>query len=145
MAENRPLVRSTERSAAIVLEGELSRRVARSWVDKAPAGWVVTLEDAPRTLPQSDKFWAICSDLAGSTLTWDGERLDKQAWHDLLIHAWMTATNKSPRLITGLEGGRVSLLLSTRRLRKGEMSELLEYAVVWATAHGINVEKEETP
>jgi hypothetical protein len=133
-----PLVRSTSRSAAIVLEGEFSRRIARSWVDRAPAGWVVTLEEEPRTPPQSEKFWALCSDLADSTVTWDGEKLDKTGWHDLLIHGWMVATNRSPRLITGLEGGRVSLLLSTRRLRKSEMSELIEYSLAWATAHGIN-------
>lgn len=126
----------------IVLGGGQSRDVAIAWVLSAQAGCVASVSSEPRTPQQSDKFYAICTDLAQSTITWDGDRLDKQAWHDLLIHGWMVATAKHPRLVKGLEGERVSLLLSTRKLPKNQMSELLDYAVAWATSHGLDVSGE---
>ena len=78
--------------------------------------------------------------LAQSTLTWDGERQSKRAWHDLLLHSWMLATGKEPRLVEGLNGGRVSLLMGTRDMGISEMSELIDFATAWAVEHGIEVE-----
>lgn len=139
MSEPAAQVRKGEQSLSVIIGGDYSRKLAHGWIDTAAPGYVITVEREPRSLEQSDKFYAICSDLASSTITWDGERQTKDEWHDLLIHAWMVATRKHTRLKRGLEGGMVSCLLSTRRLRKNEMSELIDYAVVWATSHGLNV------
>jgi hypothetical protein len=92
-----------------------------------------------RTLGQSDKFWTICSLLSQSDVEWDGERQSKQAWHDLLMHGWMIATQRPVRLKRGLEGEMVSIGLTSRSLPKTDMIELLDYAVAWATAHGIDL------
>jgi NinB protein len=134
-----PQVRTTAHSAAIVLSGPRSRAVAKEWVEKAPRGWVCSLEREPRTNDQSRKFYAICSQLAKSEVTWDGERQTKRGWHDLLIHGWMIATQQEPRLVAGLNGGRVSLMKGTSDLKVDEMSELIDLATAWAAQHGIEV------
>jgi hypothetical protein len=126
---------------AIRLHGLNTRQLACEHVRQAPSGWLVTISPPPRTLDQSAKFYALCSQLAQSTLTWDGERQSKRAWHDLLLHGWMLATGKEPRLVEGLNGaGRVSLLMGTRDMGISEMSELIDFATAWAVEHGIEVE-----
>lgn len=125
--------------ATILLAGLHTRMAACQAVREAPTGFVVKIEAPARTLDQSSKFYALCSQLAQSTLTWDGERQSKRAWHDLLLHAWMIATNKQPRLVEGLNGGRVSLLMGTRDMSKTDMSELIDFAAAWAIEHGIEV------
>jgi hypothetical protein len=125
---------------AIRLHGLNTRQLACEHVRQAPQGFVVKIEPPPRTLDQSAKFYSICTALAQSTLTWDGERQSKRAWHDLLLHSWMLATGKEPRLVEGLNGGRVSLLMGTRDMGISEMSELIDFATAWAVEHGIDVE-----
>jgi len=139
--DSAPMVRRTDKSLSVILGGTYSRQLAHTWVDGAPAGWVISVTQEHRTLGQSDKFWTICSMLAKSDVTWDGDRQDKQSWHDLLMHGWMIATGKPVRLKQGLEGGLVSVGLSTKRLTKTEMIELLDYAVAWAAAHGIEMKE----
>jgi hypothetical protein len=125
--------------ATILLAGLHTRMAACEAVRQAPTGFVVRIEAPARTLDQSAKFYALCSQVAQSTETWDGERQSKRAWHDLLLHAWMLATDRKPRLVEGLNGGRVSLLMGTRDMTKGEMSELLDFSTAWAVSHGIEV------
>jgi hypothetical protein len=126
--------------ATVRLGGEHTRRIACKLIAEAPDGWVVKIGEEHRSLDQAAKFYALCSTLARSTLTWDGERQSKRAWHDLLVHAWMLATDRKARLLPGLNGGRVSLLLGTRDMTKSEMSELLDFTMAWATEHGVHVE-----
>lgn len=126
--------------ATILLVGGRTREVAHKAVERAPSGWMVTVSEPSRTLEQSSRFYALCTDLARSSMTWDGERRSKDDWHDLLIHAWMLATNRKPRLVAGLNGGRVSLLMGTRNMSSSMMSELIDFAVAWAVEHRIDVE-----
>lgn len=126
----------------IVLAGIHTRAAACQAIREAPNGFVVKIEPMPRTLDQSAKFYAICTTLAQSTMTWDGERQNKRAWHDLLLHAWMIATGRESRLVEGLNGGRVSLLMGTRDMSAGEMSELIDFATSWCAMHDIALREE---
>jgi hypothetical protein len=137
--EPAPQVRQTDKSVSLIIGGEVTRHLAHQWVDLAPLGCVITVEREPRTPQQADKFYAICTQLAQSDMTWNGKRKTKEGWHDLLIHAWMIATGRHPEMEPGLEGGMVSLLMSTKKMKKPEMSELLDYTIAWATSHGINI------
>jgi NinB protein len=124
-------------AATVLLVGGQTRQAAIRLVERAPSGWTVTVAEPGRTLEQSDKFYAICSELARSEMTWDGKRQTKRAWHDLLIHAWMLATDRHPMLVPGLNGGRVSLLMGTRDMSKTIMSELIDHSIAWAIEHGV--------
>lgn len=125
----------------IHLVGGQTRQAACRLIERAPAGHTVTIAEPGRTLEQSDKFYALCSDLAKSELTWDGRRQNKKAWHDLLLHAWMLATNRHPMLVPGLNGGRVSLLMGTKGMSKTMMSELIDFSTAWAVEHGVAVKE----
>jgi NinB protein len=123
----------------IVLAGIHTRAAACQAVREAPSGFVVRIEAPPRSSDQSSKFYALCSQLAGSALTWDNERQSKRGWHDLLLHGWMLATDRNPRLVAGLNGGRVSLLMSSREMTKAEMAELIDFSLAWAAEKGIEI------
>jgi hypothetical protein len=125
--------------ATILIVGGRTREAACRLVERAPSGWTVTVAEPTRSLDQSAKFYSICTDLARSQMTWDGERRSKVAWHDLLVHAFMVATDRNPYLVKGLNGGRVSLLLSTRSMTKTAMSELIDFSTAWAVEHGVEI------
>ena len=126
--------------ATIRLGGERSRAAAVEIIQRAPMGWVCKIGAPPRTLDQSSKFWAMCSGLAKSDITWSGDRQTKDGWHDLLLSGWHVVKGNAPRMLIGLEGERVSLLGHTRDLTIDEMSDLIDYCTAWTAVRGISVE-----
>jgi hypothetical protein len=124
--------------ATIRLSGGMSREAAIKVIGSAPNGWLVKIGPPPRTLKQSDRFWATCGAVAKTDVTWSGSQQDKQGWHDLFLSGWHTVKGRMPRLLIGLEGERVSLGLYTRDLGEAEMSELLDYTDAWCAMRGIS-------
>ena len=125
--------------ATVVLLGDATRRTACDLVMRAPSEWTVRIDPPKRTLQQSSRFWATCSDLSKSDITWSGERCSKPEWHDLLISAWLTTQGKPPRFLLGLEGERVSLVKHTRDMSKEEMASLIDYSTAWAVMRGVEL------
>jgi hypothetical protein len=124
--------------ATIVLVGDQTRRAASELVQRAPPGWVVTIDKPRRTLAQSSKFWAACSEAAKSGVPWGGTPQDKQSWHDLFVSGWLIAAkDEPPRMLIGLEGERVSLVRHTRWMSETDMSDLLDYSSAWCAMRGI--------
>jgi hypothetical protein len=125
--------------ATIQLVGDQTRRAACALVMQAPERWVVTIDQPRRTLQQSSRFWATCSDVAKSELTWGGTRQDKESWHDLFLSGWHVIKDHPPRLLIGIEGERVSLVRHTRTMNQTDMSELLDYASAWCAMRNISL------
>jgi len=123
--------------ATVRLSGD-ARRLAHELIDKAPDGWVMAINQPPRTLRQSDTFWRLCG-LCAKQLRMQ-EPLDKQEWHDVFLSGFFQARGKSPRLIIGIEGERISLTKHSRWMGKEEMSDLLDYVTAWCIGQGLHVE-----
>jgi hypothetical protein len=123
--------------ATVRLVGDHTRIAACQIVMRAPEGWLVNVDKPKRTLRQSSKYWATCSEVAKSGTIWSGTTHDKNGWHDLFLSGWHIVTQRPVRLLVGLEGERVSLVPHTRELNETEMSDLLDYTSAWCAVRSI--------
>lgn len=118
---------------ALILSNDETKRRAAGWVMKAPPGCRFELKEPKRTVPQSDKMWAMLTDLARQHL-WHGQRLSANDYKIL----FMSALNTELRIVPNLEGtGFVPLGRSSSDLDRDEMSQLLELIAAFAAQHGI--------
>lgn len=92
-----------------------------------------------RSLEQNSKFHAICHDLEKSGLKWAGRERDTEAWKRLLVDAWARCENRTQgEIVPSLDGQSVvSLGIQTRKMKVGEMAELIEFAQAWAIDHDV--------
>jgi hypothetical protein len=94
---------------------------------------VVKLGRPKRSTPQSDKFWAMMTDLS-KQVVWYGRHLTKEAWRDVL-----TAALKRQDVVPNIEGdGFVAIGARTRDMTKREMSDLIELATAFGSERGVN-------
>ena len=91
----------------------------------------MTIKKEKRSLPQNAKLWASLTDLANQ-VDWYGEKLTPEDWKTML-----TASLRKQKAVPGIEGGFVVLGLSTSKMTKEEMSELLELAIAFGADRGV--------
>lgn len=115
------------------------------WMDVWPkvkaylmAGNRLTLEikREKRSNEQNRLMWAALSDISRQ-VDWYGEKLSPEDWKHVL-----SASLKKQRAVPGLDGGFVVLGLSTSKMSKDEMSELLELALAFGAQKGVEFEKQ---
>ncbi|WP_338882648.1 recombination protein NinB [Xenorhabdus sp. TH1] len=100
----------------------------------------VTLSDSSRTLPQNDKFHALCGDVSKQGIEWAGNTWKTPEWKCIFVSGHAKATGKEGQLITGLEGELVPLAReSTARMSVKRMSSLIEYSQAWAVYQGVKL------
>lgn len=114
----------------------------------------IVIAEPTRSLEQNALLWAVLHDLAdqvgfrparwrGSTCLEDGgyallsdvpnaRRIAPEQFKDLL-----TAALRKPRMFAGLDGGVVAVGMSTSRMSKREMSELIDWAFAWGAQIGV--------
>lgn len=118
---------------ALLLTNRQVRDRAAHWVKIAPDGTRFELKEPKRTVPQSDKMWAMLTDLARQHL-WHGQRLSANDYKVL----FMAALNTELRIVPNLDGtGFVPLGRSSSELGKDEMSQLIELIAEFSARHGI--------
>ena len=114
------------------------------WADVWPkvkaylmAGNRLTLEikREKRSNEQNRLMWAALSDISRQ-VDWYGDKLSAEDWKHVL-----SASLKKQRAVPGLDGGFVVLGLSTSKMSKDEMSELLELALAFGAQKGVEFEK----
>jgi hypothetical protein len=93
---------------------------------------VLTIEEQKRSTEQNAMLWSVLSDLA-KQVQWHGEKLTKEEYKDLL-----TAGLKKQRAIPGIDGGFVVLGMSTSKMTKQEMSDLITMAHAFGDERGVN-------
>lgn len=101
---------------------------------------VVTIGDAPRNLPQNDKFHAICGDVAKQARLGNMQLKDWQ-WKNVFVSGhWMVENGgaESP-LIQGIEGEWLNIRESTAQMGKRRMCSLIEYSSAWAVQNGVRL------
>ncbi|MBD2816632.1 recombination protein NinB, partial [Xenorhabdus sp. Flor] len=100
----------------------------------------VILSDSSRTLPQNDKFHALCGDVSKQGIVWAGSQWGLQDWKCIFVSGHAKATGKAGQLIEGLEGELVPLAReSTARMSVKRMSSLIEYSQAWAVCQGVKL------
>ena len=102
----------------------------------APVGYRVTIEEPKRTPEQNDGFHPRIREIARS-IPFAGKMRSEEEWRKILMSGFRTWQGEQVEVVEGLEGEFVALGLSSRELRKSEMSEVLDYASAWAAERGI--------
>lgn len=106
-------------------------------IARAPLGKVVIVQDPTRTLDQSAKFHAICSDVQKSGASWMGRQLTAQQWKVLFVSGHSVATGIGADVVPGLEDEFVNIRESTATMSKKRGSSLIEYVLAWCAENEI--------
>ena len=115
-----------------ILSTDTDRQMAAREVIRAPAGHVVTIAEPTRSLEQNAALWAALSDVS-EQVEWYGKRLTPEDWKHVF-----TASLKKLEVVPNLDGtGFVALGMSTSRMSKREMSDLLELIHAFGAERGV--------
>lgn len=101
-------------------------------VQEAPQGHAVVISEPTRSLCQNARLWASLGDIA-TQVEWYGRKLDSESWK----HIFSSSLQKMD-VVPNLEGtGFVALGLSTSRMSKRELSDLLELLYAFGNERGV--------
>lgn len=115
-----------------VLAHEAARQRAHNGIDLAPKGWEVVIKPATRNSEQNARMWAQLGDVARQ-VDWYGKRLTPEDWK----HVFSSALKKMD-VVPNLDGtGFVALGLSTSRMSKRELSDLMELINAFGAERGV--------
>ena len=120
-----------------ILKHREARRRAADGVETAPDGYYVRISAPTRTLPQNDKFHALCTDIAKSDLLWMGKRRTAAQWKVLLVSGHAVATQEGSELVLGLEGEFVNLRESTALMSIKRGASLITYTQAYGDMNGV--------
>ncbi len=115
----------------IRLIGPTQRAHAMQCLSQIPDGWVVTMRDETRTMEQNRKLWPMLQDVA-EQVEWHGMKLSKEEWKDMF-----TAGLKGCKVIPGLEGGFVTIGMSTSNMGKKLFADLVTYIYAFGDSRDV--------
>lgn len=136
---------------------EVAARAAEHILNQAAAGQelLIEIDEPKRTLPQNDRMWAMLTDVADQVgwkrARWVHDRCIEDGCY-LNIREWpganrlspedfkdvLTAAIKRPRLFGSIDGGGiVAVGLRTSKMRKHDMTQLIELIFQFGAEHEV--------
>ena len=116
----------------VFLTTPTARETALQYVRQAPDDYAVTIQPATRTLDQNAKLWAMLSDISRQ-VEWYGKRLAQEDWKHVF-----TASLRRLSVVPNLDGtGFVALGLSTSRMSKRDLADLIELIQAFGAERGV--------
>jgi|SRR3989304_1223646 len=96
------------------------------------AGYVVEIKPPTRSLEANAKLWAMLGQISAQ-IDWYGRKLDAESWK----HIFSSSLRKMD-VVPNLDGtGFVALGLSTSKMTKRELSDLLELIYSFGVDHNV--------
>jgi hypothetical protein len=121
-----------------VLSHDVARQRAIEAVKQAPAGFSVSVSEPKRSLEQNAKLWACLSDIS-QQVSWYGKRLTPEDWK----HVFSSSLRRL-EVVPNLDGtGFVALGLSTSRMSRRELGDLLELIAAFGAEHNVEWSEQE--
>jgi len=115
-----------------IMAHDAARRNAIQAVQDAPEGYAVTIAEPTRSLEQNARLWASLTDVA-EQVQWYGKTLTPEDWKHVF-----SASLQKLEVVPNLEGtGFVALGLSTSKMSKRQMSDLLELIYAFGADRGV--------
>lgn len=109
-----------------------ARQNAINAVHAAQDGYMVTVSEPTRTGDQNSRLWASLTEIS-KQVEWYGRKLTPEDWKHIF-----TSSLKKLEVVPNLEGnGFVALGLSTSKMTKKELSDLLELIYAFGSEHGV--------
>lgn len=115
----------------IILASSGQRQLACRLIAAAPAGAVVNVREATRTLDQNAKLWAMLSDVSRAKP--QGRRHTPEVWKCLFMHACGHAV----QFEVGLGGSPFPVGFRSSRLTKRQMGDMIEFIYDWCSDKGV--------
>jgi hypothetical protein len=115
----------------VILHGPSQQAFAKRLIDVAPAGAVLTIREANRSLDQNAKLWSMLSDISRAKP--EGRRHTPEVWKSLVMHACGHAV----QFEIGLNGQPFPTGFKSSRLTKQQMSDLIEWVIQYGDEHGV--------
>ena len=114
------------------LTGQRQRTYAHQLIDAAPDYSIVTIVGGDRTIIQSDKMWAMVTDVALARP--EGHKWTPDTWKAAFMHS----LGHQVQFAEGLDGsGPFPLGFKTSKLNKQQMSDLIEVIYEYGSRHGV--------
>jgi hypothetical protein len=109
------------------------RKLIQRWAANVKAGTIVEFAEGPkRTSEQNDRLWAMLGDVSRQ-VEWYGQHLSDSDWKEVF-----SASIRKLRVVPGIDAGTfIPLGLRTSKMRKAEMSDLLELIAAFGAEHGV--------
>ena len=121
---------------ATIVISEHSRKTAHDWIAKAPAGSIVTFQRPGRSTPQNDKMWAALTDISKAQPR--GLKHTPEIWKLLM----MQACGKEVQFLMGIDGDPFPAGFRSSKRSKEQMSELIEFILMWGASEGVQFSDE---
>jgi hypothetical protein len=120
-----------------ILSHDMARARAVEAVRTAPAGYAVTVAEPTRSMEQNARLWASLTDVS-QQVEWHGKRLTPEDWKHIF-----SSSLKKLQVVPNLDGsGFVALGMSTSRMSKRELSDLLELIYAFGSERGVRFQDE---
>ncbi len=114
-----------------ILNSTLSRERAKLLIERAPAGYVASVTEPRRTMPQNDRMWAMLTDV--SIAMPEGRRHTPDDWKAI----FMNACGWEVQFLEGLDGRPFPSGFRSSRMTKPQMGDLLDYIGSYGDQHGV--------
>lgn len=98
----------------------------------------ITIKPETRSTEQNSKMWAMLGEIANQ-VDWYGQKLDSTDWKHIL-----SASLKKQRAVPGIDGGFVVLGLSTSKMTRAEMAELITLMEAFGAQRGVKFSDDAT-
>jgi hypothetical protein len=115
----------------VILHGKSQKQFAHDLIERAPAGAVLTIREAKRTVDQNSMLWACLSDVSRSMP--DGRRHTPEVWKTLFMHACGHAV----QFEHGLNGQPFPVGFRSSNLTKSQMADLITFILQWGNEKGV--------
>lgn len=117
----------------VILTGPRQVQAAQEYVaDPDRLGWVVRITPPTRSLEQNARLWAQLTDIS-QQVEWYGKRLTPEDWKHVF-----SASLRKLAVVPNLDGtGFVALGLSTSRMTKRELGDLIDLMTAFGNERGV--------
>jgi len=115
----------------VILVGDIQRAFAKRLIDAAPAGAVVNVRQATRTIDQNDLMWALLSDLSRAKP--QGRKETPDMWKAII----MKACGHAVQFTMGIDGEPFPVGYRTSKLTKAQMSDMIEFIYAYGAENGV--------
>ncbi len=114
-----------------ILNSDFARNRAIAAIDRAPAGYIASIEEPRRTLDQNARLWAMLGDIAMSKPL--GRHHTPDDWKAIA----MNACGWECQFCEGLDGRPFPLGFRSSRLTKGQMGTLIDWLQAFGDENGV--------
>ncbi len=120
----------------VVLGNEFSRKRAVNLAWQAPDGYVLTVAEPKRTVAQSDKMWAMLTDVSVAMPL--GRRHTPDDWKAI----FMNACGWECQFVEGLDGRPFPKGFRSSHLTKSQMGDLINFIQAFGDENGVRWSEE---